>query len=361
MKKITLLVIVFLSINLYSEIKNDISWYKCLKGKIGNYPVTMHLHKYDKTLRGYYYYDKYSQPISLFGDVKDDSVMLGAGSNNISESFKGVINKNNFKGTWNNSDKNTSLEFDLAVDGSLSGMFEYVYVYGTKQIFRGWDGSPQGEYTESSVWPTDKYPNSSFIRTSICDEKKFPAGSKTIGELMLKNKNNFFAGYMDENKDLKRSEIEKSDNAYMYSVTDEDNMIIAYFDNKFFVISRMYYTYAGGAHGNYGTGYTVYDLVNKKKLAVSDILTVEGIKNMPLVLEKNFRKQYSVDDKMTLEEYGLFVDTIPVNDNFILTPGGMAFNYVPYEIGSYAGGEVTIYIPMEDIEKYLVPQIKKLL
>jgi len=147
----------------------------------------------------------------------------------------------------------------------------------------------------------------------------------------------------------------------MYSFTDEDNLVISYFDDKLFIISRMYYLYAGGAHGDYGTGFTVYDLVNKKKLEISDILLSEGIKKLPSVLEKNFRKQYAVDDKMSLQDYGLFVDTIPVNDNFTFTPGGMAFNYVPYEISSYAQGEIMIYIPLEEIEKYLVPDIKKLL
>jgi len=356
----TVLLTLLLSTSIYPEVNSNISWYKCFKGTIGKYPVTMHLHKSDKNVRGFYNYDKMRQPIGFFGDVIGDSVFLLTNSNNNQESFRGILKKNKYNGQWYNGDKST-LEFVLTEDESVSAMFEYVYVHGTKQLFKGWDKSPQGEYTESSFWPTGKYAGSSFIRNSICNEKKFPEGSGAIGDLMLKNQDKFFEGYIKENKDLKKSEIEKSGNSYMYSFTDEDNLVISYFDDKLFIISRMYYLYAGGVHGDYGTGFTVYDLVNKKKLELSDILTAEGIKNIPTVFEKNFRKQYAVDDKMSLQDYGLFVDTIPVNDNFTLTPGGMAFNYVPYEISSYAQGEIMIYVPIEDIEKYLVPGIKKLL
>lgn len=357
---VTVLSIITFSFNIFSSGGNDISWYKYMEGFIGKYPVIMHMHKSDKSIRGYYYYEKFRQPIGFFGDVIGDSVMLITSSNNSGESFRGILKKNSYKGEWKNGE-NSSFDFNFEEDAAASSMFEYVYVHGAKQVFKGWDKSPQGEYTETCFWPSGKYSSVNFIRESICLEKKFPGGSKAIGEHMLNSKNKFLEGYIAENRDLDKAEIEKSDNSYMYSVTDEDNMIISYYDDNLFVISRMYYSYTGGAHGNYGTGFTVYDLVNKKKLSVPDILTGDGIKTMPAILEKNFRKQYVVDEKMSLQDYGLFVDTIPVNDNFTFTPGGMSFNYVPYEISPYAGGEIMIYVPIEDIEKFLQPEAKKLI
>jgi hypothetical protein len=146
----------------------------------------------------------------------------------------------------------------------------------------------------------------------------------------------------------------------MYNLSEEDQLQIAYFDKNLFVVSRFGYSYTGGAHGNYGTGFSVYDLKNKERLKLSDVLTEAGIKILPEILEKNFRKQYKVEDTQSLSEYGLFDDTIHVNENFILTPGCMVFDYVPYEIGPYAAGEIKIYIPMIDIDKYLQPRIIKL-
>lgn len=356
------LILFILVMNISANTGDNNYWYKCLKGQIGKYPVTMHLVKYDKNITGYYYYDKFLQPISVLGDIKGDSVSLLTSMNGpINEMFNGTLKNDVYKGTWENNNDSSSNNFSLTVDESLSSMFEYVYVHEMKQLFKGWRKTPEVEYSESSVWPADEYPNAQFIRKMICREKKFPESSEEIGGRMIKNKNKFINDYFEENKSLTKKEIEDIGYGSMYSLTDDDNLVIAYSDNKLFVISRLYYSYTGGAHGNYGTSYSVFDLVNKRKLALTDIITDEGIKNMPRILENNFRKQNAVKENETLSDYGLFVDTIPVNDNFLFTPGGLAFDYVPYEISPYAAGEIIIFISISDIEAFLKPEIKKLL
>jgi len=93
--------------------------YKVLRGKVGSYPVTMHLTKRDKYYQGYYYYDKHKKPIgltdnSLFDTSHADLVlreMLSDGSY-----FRVTIKGNSFYGKW--SDGKKTHDFKLEEDYS---------------------------------------------------------------------------------------------------------------------------------------------------------------------------------------------------------------------------------------------------
>lgn len=54
-----------------------------------------------------------------------------------------------------------------------------------------------------------------------------------------------------------------------------------------------------------------------------------------------------------------FADRIMPNGNFILTHKGITFNYTPYEIASYAEGEVLLFVPYSSIKELLTPAFKQ--
>lgn len=78
------------------------------------------------------------------------------------------------------------------------------------------------------------------------------------------------------------------------------------------------------------------------------------------MLEKYFKIQRGVPQEKTLMDAGLFIDTIPVNENFMISPGNIMFNYVPYEIASYADGEIKITIPLNEFQDYVKPEVIEL-
>ncbi len=80
---------------------------------------------------------------------------------------------------------------------------------------------------------------------------------------------------------------------------------------------------------------------------------------MNTLLEKNFRKDHKLGAKTSLTEGGLFENKLAANNNFFLTGAGIGFSYMPYEIASYAMGEVVIFIPYSDFGKNLNPAFKK--
>lgn len=357
MKKFLIFTVLALSLNVFGK---DSGWYKCFKGKIGSYPVTAHLNKVGGQVTGYYYYDKYMMPLSIFGSFEGDSLKLIAYSNSyMSESFNGVLKGGGYKGDWFVDGKDEKLTFALEDDTKLSGMFSYEFVTGEKKLMKNYDKSPAASYMEASIWPNENYAAYVFMRRAICGEKDISTRNSELITPMGKNMQNFFQGYMKDYKDVTKDEIGDGW-ATMYNASEEDIISPFYYDKSVFVTAHYNYTYTGGAHGNYATTYSVYDLAASKKLGLNDVLTTEGKNRMPALLEKNYRQQNNIPDSMKLNEE-LFVDTIYVTENFAITPGAMLFSYPPYDIASYAAGEIRIYVPINEVEKYLKPAALKLI
>lgn len=115
-----------------------------------------------------------------------------------------------------------------------------------------------------------------------------------------------------------------------------DQLIVVYQSKTILTLANYSYSYTGGAHGLYGTGFTSLDLVKKKKLNLDDVLTKTGQSNLPSFLKKYFRKNYNLSASASLKEAGLFEEKIEPNNNFYVTGKGTGFSYSPYEIGPYA-------------------------
>jgi hypothetical protein len=81
-------------------------------------------------------------------------------------------------------------------------------------------------------------------------------------------------------------------------------------------------------------------------------------RKLPKLLEKYYKEERGIPQEQSLMEAGLFVDTIPLNDNFMITPGNFMFSYVPYEISSYAEGEISITVPYSEISAFVKPEAR---
>lgn len=355
MKKIALFV--FFAVIITNSYSGDVSWYKYLTGTIDEFPVTMSIVKFGDEVRGFYYYDKYKQPMDVYGSLKGDSIKLYSYSGyDDSESFKGVLKGSSYSGTWDKPSQNKVFKFSLTEDKKQSSNFEFVYVDGKERFFKDLE-SPFCGYTEGTIWPTNDYAYSQFIRNYILKSKNMKTGASEIGGQMLANKKKFMKDFKEYNKDLNRDDM---GDGWSYSLESQNISIPVFFNDKLFVLSNFDYSYTGGAHGNYGTGFTNLDLKRKKVLTLNDVVTKKGIEKLPALLEKYFKIQRGVPQEKTLQDAGLFIDTIPVNENFMISPGNIMFNYVPYEIASYADGEIKITIPFSEISAFIKPEVKEL-
>jgi hypothetical protein len=335
------------------------SWFKCFKGNLGTFKIVMYMFRFEDKASGYYYYENEIYPLKIFGDFKKDSLsLISSGDGVHSDYFNGVLRAGKYSGKKSENEEIIEVQFELTEDREISKLFDFEYISDEIRLIKNYDKSPTARYAEGTIWPEKNNSNYDYLSKVIADEKKMDMNSHSVAWNMKNDMKAYFKSYVEDYSDVTIEMLKKEKYTSSYNMEEEDLLTTPYFDENIFVVSRSYYAFTGGAHGNYGTGFSNYDLKNKRKLALDDIINSEGKAALPKLLEQYFRIGYQVESEKSLMEWGLFTDTISVNDNFCITPGCLAFCYVPYEIGPYAMGEAFIFIPNKEIEKYMTPWAK---
>ena len=57
-------------------------------------------------------------------------------------------------------------------------------------------------------------------------------------------------------------------------------------------------------------------------------------------------------------EQRMLVDEVPATGNFYLSSTGLTFVYNPYEIASYADGQIALFLPYKKLMPFLTPAFK---
>ncbi|WP_022822601.1 DUF3298 and DUF4163 domain-containing protein [Hymenobacter norwichensis] len=112
------------------------------------------------------------------------------------------------------------------------------------------------------------------------------------------------------------------------------------------------YSYSGGAHGNYGTSAATFNAHTGQELHFKDIIRPDAQAQLSLLLEQAVRRTLKQPANVALDQF-LFVKKMPVTYNAYLTSGGAVFIYTPYEIASYAQGEIRLFVPRKQLQPLL--------
>ncbi|MEI6948190.1 RsiV family protein [Paraflavisolibacter sp. H34] len=344
----------------FSQTAAPSGWYKMLAGNIDRFPVTLHLHKAGNHYLGFYYYNARQQPIYFFGQslAGTDNIRLASFTGGRpTEEFTISLTSSGAAGFWKKTGDSLSSSF-LAVE--MKAPVGCTYVYTTGSVKPDQQDVPGALFEAASVWPLGNGPMENFMKEVI--RQSFCSGSdkqEEIGEWFLKEKRSFLAGYLDEyNKGTRPG---PSVAGAPYNMTVSDRLVFVYQSPRLVTLARINYSYVGGAHSNYGTTYAVVDLMRKKTLALTDILSRFGCEKLEGLLEKSFRERYRLNPQDSLTAGGLFSNHLKPTDNFFVTAKGIGFNYIPYQIAPYALGEITLFIPFKELEDYLLPAFKGLL
>lgn len=357
----TVLVLLF-SFCGFSQSNAQLSWYKMLTGKIDRSAVTLHLHKANHRFSGYYYYDSQLQPIPFIGEdttVKGTITLLCFAGGDGTETFRFSLLENKATGTWHPDEKKEPVLF-TAIEAKAPVAFTYVYTEGAVMLRPKLKQSPQATYEAAAVWPVGNTETDAYLKTVIHQAfSENSAGKGEIGSVLLQQKKAYLQEYLQEHQDVKEADLKEMPSAYTMEVSAQ--LMVAHQSSKLLTLALSDYAYTGGAHDNYGTTYTSINLLNHKKLTLDAILNEQGKTALSSLLEKQFKATHTLQETDSLQEGGLFENSIKPNDNFYITPKGICFNYNPYEIGPYAMGEIRIFIPISELEPYLQPGFKRLL
>ncbi|WP_343700370.1 DUF3298 domain-containing protein [Chitinophaga sp.] len=327
-------------------------YYKRLKGSLAGQPVTMHLIRTGPAaFDAWYAYDKQGIPIQLFHNVEDSTQLSFTeyATPDQDNTFKGTLSADGtYKGTW--SGKGGACDFDLREDTTGAVLFEVFTSSDSVMLLPTHPKSPQGLAMCSMVWPIGGADESSLtlIRKTLT-----PGGAPAEPEKIVRQPiDTFLRDYKAVRDDVDTNELNKGIGA-SWNWDAQTETRVVWNTWPLLVFENADYSFTGGAHGNYGSSYTVLDLAQKKVLQVSDVFKPGSQPALSAALEKAFRKKYAVPAKEPLNKRYLFEPRIQPNNNFYITDKGAVFNYMPYEIAAYAVGQITLFVPFEEVKNYV--------
>jgi len=130
------------------------------------------------------------------------------------------------------------------------------------------------------------------------------------------------------------------------------------FDNgKILCLTFDDYTYYGGAHGYGSTHFLNFDKDLQQVLSPEMLFQdLEGFKRLA---EKRFRSQYQVQPEEDLSETGYFFteDTFTLPQNIGFKNDQLILLYNPYEIASYADGQLILKFDLAEVKDFLKPNL----
>ncbi len=114
-------------------------------------------------------------------------------------------------------------------------------------------------------------------------------------------------------------------------------------------------SFAGGAHGSYGTYFINVDPKTGKRVTLSDLLKPGYQVALLKAGEQEFRNALELLDSVTYSDAGYEFpnDVFQLNDNYGFTNEGIRFVFNIYEVAPYVLGAQDFVIPYEKIEDWL--------
>lgn len=335
------------------------NFYKRFEGTVGGKPVVMHLQRLGTSFSGSYYYNDSWISLSTDSIIDKDNIVLlesNAYSYNPDEKAKNPTlslkwNGNGFEGTWKGGKVLKTYPI-LLEEKYPAGSYPFSYAEYTDSAAAvpGKAKSPVATIGYRYLVATGNGETENWLNKQLKNMLQLNE-KETDWTKNLKNASNeYFEGYKNDVKEL----MDDSEGlSATLNFTSDDDLSILYNDKYFTIIEHLNSAYTGGAHGNYGSTMYCFDTKNKKRLKLDDVVKIDS-NTLQGFLEQNFRKQYEVKSGDNLNTV-LFDDYLKPSKNFYFNNNGLAFLYNPYEIASYAQGQIIVYVPFKQLKKYINP------
>lgn len=171
---------------------------------------------------------------------------------------------------------------------------------------------------------------------------------KKINEYVDKQKSEFL------NIVKKSADFEHSKYDFNLNVTVHENNDITY-------VKMLTYSYTGGAHYIRNDDSLYWDNDTKKFIDLKYFFEDDDSFKQMTNLAYYYTMKLSQQEDKNFDELWVKRGTAPTIDNyryFKFTDNGLEIMFPPYQVASWADGEVNITIPYEDINKYLKDQYR---
>jgi hypothetical protein len=342
--------------------------YRHFRGTVGEFPVTMDIVETRALnnntlglphLSGFYSYDKYQEPLPIYGDIDEKGVvqLAESGQGTATGVFKGTFNADStFTGTWRDESKKIDYKFLLRQITNDEAIAMDVYPFeDSLKLFEHKGDSPQAEFSMDALLPAKNTEESvfTFLRMQIFkalrgDSLAHDYVNLQLSDIQKTTRDSFFKTYKTE----LQNEIYDSVPSVMMNHAQSTSMEVVSNTDGLLSLGFKYYMYSGGAHGNHGTQLMTYDIKHKKVLMLDDVFKPNYQAALNAAVMRVARRFFGVKPNQSLEGSAL-VDKVEANKNYAISKKGILFNYEPYEIASYAQGEIQLFVPFDEVKDIL--------
>lgn len=327
-------------------------FYKHMQGNIaGKYDIVLDLERNDTLLEGYYYYLKVGKPIALQGNINE----------------KGIIKLKEYTDTaWT-----ATIEGRFLSDSILQGQWvsrkpgSQPLSFGVREHYYPGSVAMKAEFINQRYEPGKKNRAATYIvyllktvsgaKESVLDTVNNVITAHAVGaeySMTLRDAAQEFFNAYDE--DMAGEEDSEYPTEYYYS----SRTYVMYNANNLLSVVNSSELYTGGAHGIQGSEGLVFSLKDGRRIDGDDIFKDEYDEDaFAEVIKKKLRQLYNIPPGKSLESGGFLTDDVEVTDNFYLTSGGITFIYNPYEISSYAMGEIDVFVSYAELKAFLQPGV----
>ncbi len=349
-------------------IKLEEPFYLHLEGLIGDYPIAMELasgidlYTGDADFEGYYYYTKYGEPISLYGYLDSLNQIVLEESDfegNPTGAFRGVLLEDGaYRGEWTNGKQNLTFDLKPQTNQNLV-QFDALFFMDSLIIEPGNEDSPGMHLKQSWLYP--RFPKDPELENYLRLEIRKNVLGDSLALLytdpamaFAAEKKAYFSDYEKEAREWLKEQKESGEAIHGWAMSyDYENSMHIYFNSEdILTLGYYYYSYTGGAHGNYGTGVYAYDLKRQKALELKDVFKPGYEPILRGLLEGALRKKFELTPQQALSDI-LFENYIEPTENFGLTDKGVFFLYNPYEIAAYSFGQIQLFIAFDELKESL--------
>lgn len=348
------------------------TWYRCYRGTVGSDTVTLHLQTWPTTLENRSqasFFGCYSgadgQPHELTPDFdavsSSDSVL-------VRDQNPSLLDADSNGPLWRlklNGKELTGTRAGQPVrlrEVQLPGSTAFVSRYFTDSLaaFPKQLKSPYGRISLHTLVPASgSEPERNALMAGILrglrgDTLDSKAAPTSLENYWQQQKNTFAKEYRADAASLVQDSPTEPDSSaapsYDYMLRYEDQVVTHVLWNQQDLLSLGFFTYSytGGAHGNHGTRATTFDARTGRALRYADIFRPDATAQLSNLLDQAVRRTLRQPATTKLDEF-LFVKKMPVSHNVYLTSNGAVFIYTPYEIASYAQGEIQVFVPLEQL------------
>lgn len=147
--------------------------------------------------------------------------------------------------------------------------------------------------------------------------------------------------YNYKKQSIDPAEVKEFSTSYMLENYYDSRIVLN--QKGLLTLATSHYYYTGGAHGNYYTVLHSFDTDSTRLLTSEDIFLPDSEAALSALLTT----------KAQTMQLPVQTDSVPVTTNFAFTKEGLLFDYPPYEIASYADGEIEIILPYAEVSHLL--------